>query len=93
MQRPQPAEDNATLGSEGNRGSGVFDSGLTSRSPTPSSPRKPRTSKDAAGEPKIRNRVVNGVLLFEELLKELAAVALEQAVATPPHLLEHWDPK
>jgi hypothetical protein len=37
--------------------------------------------------------VVNGVLLFEELLKELAAVALEQAVATPPHLLEHWDPK
>jgi len=63
-----------------------------SRSPTPSSPRSSRAASASAPsgaplhDPRISNRLVNGVLLFEELLKELTAVALEQATSCGPVL-------
>ena len=68
-------------------GSGGGSGGSSKLGPNISGGVKPNQSSQAGNampDSSVSNRVVNGVVLFEELIKELAAVALEQSVANPP---------
>jgi hypothetical protein len=79
---PTPPPTRTSNDSNGGGGGGITSSGGSGGSKSGSG------SGGQVVDTSVSNRVVNGVVLFEELLKELAAVALEQAVANPPIRVE-----